>query len=96
MSKAKAARRRIMILGKPYYLVEIAPGSAPDFSGTNNRDDQTITIVAGQGAEAQADTILHESLHIIDKELALGLSEETVARLACGLHSAGCRVEVVE
>lgn len=87
--------KRVVILSKPYLLVEVGPGSAPDFAGTCNRETQTITLVAGQGPEAQADTILHESLHIIDKELALGLSEETIARLACGLHSAGCRVEVI-
>jgi hypothetical protein len=32
-------------------------------------------------------------LHIIDKELVIGLEEAEVARLAVGLHSAGYRYD---
>jgi hypothetical protein len=85
---------KIEILGKPYRLIEIEASSAPDFAGSNNRDAQTITVVKGLVKEARADTILHEALHIISSELCLGLAEDQIGRLACGLFSAGCRVSV--
>jgi hypothetical protein len=85
---------KVQILGKPYEVVEIDPSSAPDFSGTNNRDAQTVTIVKQLGPDARDDTILHESVHLISDELCLGLTEAQVGALACGLYSAGCRVKV--
>lgn len=85
---------RASILGKDYALLEIEPSSAPDFVGTNSRDAQTITVVKTLGDQAREDTILHESLHIINDELCLALSEAQIGALACGLYSAGCRVKV--
>jgi hypothetical protein len=83
---------RVEILGKPYRLVEIEAASAPDFSGTYNREAQTITITSGLAPESREDAILHETTHIISDELCLKLTEEQVGALACGLYSAGCRV----
>jgi len=83
------------ILAKPYRIIEIEQGSTADFSGTNNRDVQTITVMAGLSKEAREDTILHESLHVISDELCLKLTEEQIGALACGLYSAGCRIKVL-
>ena len=40
------------------------------------------------------ETLLHEALHCISDELVLDLGEDTIQRLAAGLHSCGCRVRV--
>jgi hypothetical protein len=85
---------RVDILGKPYRLIEIEPSSAPDFSGTTNRESQTITVVMRSGKEQRADALLHEAVHVVDQELCLGLTEAQVCALACGLYTAGCRVSV--
>lgn len=85
---------RVDILGKPYRIIEIEPSSAPDFSGTNSRESQTITVVMRPGREQRDDALLHEAIHIIDEELCLGLTEAQVTALACGLYTAGCRVAV--
>ena len=42
----------------------------------------------------QEETLVHEALHCISDELLLNLDEETIQRLAAGLHSCGCRVRV--
>ena len=82
------------ILSKPYRILDVEPGCAPDFVGTNSRDMQTITLRDDIANEAREDTILHEAIHIISDELCLKLSEEQVGALACGLYSAGCRVKI--
>lgn len=84
----------VQILGKTYKIVEIPHTSAPDFSGTNCRDSQTITIVSDLAEEAKEDTILHESIHIISDEMCLGLTEQQVGALACGLYSSGCKIKI--
>jgi hypothetical protein len=86
----------IKILGKTYQLVETREDmTGGSIMGAANRQKQVITILSeGVGEEQRQDTLLHEVVHIIDIELALGLSEENVARMACGLYSAGLRVKV--
>lgn len=86
----------VSILGKSYRVVRLDPGCAPDFMGTNSRHSQTITIVEGQGPDQEADTIMHEALHIISDELTLGLTEEQIARLAVALFASGVRIPVVK
>ena len=85
---------RVEILGKPYRLIEIEASSAPDFSGTYNREAQTMTIIAGLPPESRDDAIIHETCHVISDELCLKFTEEQIGALACGLYSAGCRVAI--
>lgn len=90
---------KINILGKPYTIKELdrdAEGGA-NLLGAANRGRQLITLyVDALAPEQYEDTLLHEVLHIIDRELALELSEGVIARLACGLHSAGYRTSAVK
>ena len=80
---------RIMILGKPYKLEFVKPDFIADNMGTSNRRNQVIYVSTDQGKEQMVDTLLHEVIHVVNLELVLGLSEETVTRLAVGLVSAG-------
>ena len=81
------------ILGKPYRLDFLPTNQLPANMGTCNRGRQVICIDESLGKEQVEDTTLHEVLHIIDGELSLGLSEETIQRLSVGLYSAGYRRE---
>jgi hypothetical protein len=86
-----------MILGKPYEIRLTDALGAGGSLGASNRPRQAIVLNGEEcNKEQLEDTLLHEILHIISGELVLGLSEETVARLAVGLHSAGYRKEMEE
>jgi len=83
---------KVDILGKPYRVVEATDGQMPDSFGTASCKDQIITLKKSMAAGQKADTMLHEVIHIISNELALELPEDTIRRLAVGLHSAGVKV----
>ena len=88
---------KINVLGKFYKLIETdCPACNDTYAGSTQRMKQTITVQKGENlAPDQYDeTILHEVIHVVDEELKIGLTEESVARLAVGLYSAGCRVKV--
>jgi len=82
------------ILGKPYEVRMTDDVGAGGSLGQSKRSKQVIVLNTEECAPEQLDeTLLHEVIHIISGELVLGLDEETVARLAVGLYSAGYRVE---
>jgi len=87
---------RATILGKTYKISETTTElSGGDLMGAVHRGKQLIVVRNDSiGRDQYLETILHEALHVIDEELSLGLSEETVARLSVGLYSAGCRIKV--
>ena len=86
----------LSVLGKPVAIKwsdELrSPGS---MKGACNNTDSTIWLSTQLAPAQLQDTAIHEVLHLVSDELALGLEEETVARLACGLYSAGVRLEAV-
>ena len=84
----------ITILGKPYSVryTDDEQTGGKSIMGAANRMSQTIVLNKGCATKQKNETLLHEILHVIDGELILGLSEESVARIAVGLHSAGIRV----
>ncbi len=83
----------IEILGKKYKIVETNHECMPDNFGTSSTRDQIITLTKSMSSQQRGDTLLHEIIHIISGELVLGMSEETITRLAVGLYSAGVRVK---
>ena len=86
-------RSSITILGKTYEIKLVNDVEAAGNMGTAKRSKQVIILNKELCAMEQLDeTLLHEVIHIIDGELVLGLSEETVARLAVGIYSAGYRL----
>lgn len=86
----------IVILGKPYKIQYMDDINMQGMIGSAKRTKQAINISTEQAKEMAEETLLHEVVHIIDGELILGLSEETVTRLAVGLYSAGYRFKVEE
>ena len=56
--------------------------------------DNRIYLLDGMTPDRQKKVLLHEAIHAIDAELSLGLSEETISRLAGGLRSIGCEVRL--
>ena len=79
----------MVILGKPYKVTSMPLHGS---MAVCDRDKQTITIDSESCSNEQVEeALLHEVIHIVDLELVLGLSEETIARLAVGIYSAGYR-----
>lgn len=88
--------KTISVLAKTYQLIEVKENASFGFSGSANSTKLVVSVNAELPKEQYEDTLLHEIVHVIDHELNLGLTEETVARLAVGLYSAGCRVRINE
>jgi len=84
--------KSITVLGKPYAIRYTDDIGAAGMLGSTKRGRQIIVLNEEVCAEDQlAETLLHEVIHIIEGELALDLTEATVARLAVGIYSAGYR-----
>ena len=79
----------VNILGKKYKVELLDETRTGGNMGNANRSLQYININKGNAVEQQQDTLMHEILHIIDGELKLGLTENTISRLTVGLFSAG-------
>jgi len=81
------------ILGKPYEVRMTDDVGAGGSLGQSKRSKQVIVLNTEECAKEQLEeTLLYEVIHIISGELVLQLDEETVARLAVGIYSAGYRV----
>jgi hypothetical protein len=82
----------ITILGKKYSVVMTDDVGSGGNLGNSKRSKQVITLNGEQCAPEQLEeTLLHEVIHMVDGELAMGLPEETIARLSVGIYSAGYR-----
>lgn len=82
----------IEILGKIYKVSYLDDLNMQGMLGSAKRSQQQINISLQQTNDSMQETLLHEIIHIIDGDLVLNLSEETVARLAVGIYSAGYRL----
>ena len=87
---------KVTILGKVYPIIQTTFDlSGGTLMGSANRSKQLIVVrKEGLGRDQYLETLLHEVLHIVSDELAVGLDEDDVSRLAVGLYSAGCRIKV--
>ena len=88
--------KTVSVLGKTYQLIETTQDASYGCSGASNATKLVISVNRDLPIGQYDDTLLHEVIHAIDRELHLDFTEETVARLAVGLYSAGCRVHVNE
>lgn len=86
-------KKTISILGKKYTVEYVPNSKLIDCMGISNRHSQEILIDESTAEDQKAETLIHEVIHVIEEELLLGLPEETVARLAVGLYSAGMRLK---
>ena len=85
----------VNILGKKYTIVVDTEAMIRNGTlGMVDVDVACIVIRDNVPVQTVEDTILHEVVHAIDKELNLGFDEPMVSRLAVGLHSVGIRVPV--
>jgi len=53
-------------------------------------DDNEIRINSSKPIEKQKETLVHETIHFIEKRLCLGLTEEQVNNLSEGLNTVIC------
>ena len=79
----------VNILGKKYKVELLDEATSGGNMGSANRSLQHINVNKNNAKEQQQDTLMHEILHIIDGELKLNLTEDTISRIAVGLFSAG-------
>lgn len=92
----KAMSQRIHtahILGKEYQVVFKGANDNMTLLGSIEYAKQRIFIFDELPYDQRCETFLHETIHAVNEELKLGLSEVTVARLAVGLHSAGYHID---
>jgi len=77
----------IRIFGKPYRVERVEKYDDPKQEGSIDTFTGLITVLDRLGDHAAREIILHETIHAIDEELALGFSEEQVQRLSVALYS---------
>ena len=84
---------KITILGKEYTVRYTDSIGTCGNMGNSDRVSQFINVDASTLAPQQIEsTILHEVMHMIDRELKLDLPEEVISRLEVGIYSAGYRM----
>jgi Zn-dependent peptidase ImmA (M78 family) len=54
--------------------------------GLTHKSHAEIYIAVNQSKDQVKDTLLHEVIHVIDRDLELKFDEDQVHRLACGLY----------
>jgi hypothetical protein len=81
----------VTILGKEYIIRYTDSIGTCGNMGSADRSKQFIAVDAGLAPQQVESTVLHEIIHMVDRELKLDLPEETVCRLEVGLYSAGYR-----
>lgn len=55
--------------------------------GETHTHKQLIKMQKGTALETEQETLLHEVIHAVDESLALGLTEQQVHAMACGLFA---------
>jgi len=65
-------------------------------AGAVHVDKGIIDINNDHSPDCQEDSLVHEIIHILDRELVLNLEEDQVRRLATGLYSAGLKAVLLE
>ena len=85
---------RLRILGKQVTVQYVPAGDAllrdgPDDAspgvGRSDGGKQSMAVEAGQPLASEQDTVLHETLHIIEEYMGMNVPEEVVAKFATGL-----------
>lgn len=74
---------RLSILGRDVIVEKVA--DMPKEFGEADSDTNTIRIREGQQLLMEADTLLHESLHLIDTYMQLNLSERQIYCIAVAI-----------
>ncbi|MNK09955.1 hypothetical protein D3C87_279640 [compost metagenome] len=75
----------IKVFGKKFRIEKLKEDEQEDADGIMDLASQTIKYREQPGLGYMQDTILHETVHAVDESLQLGMTEEQVHQLACGL-----------
>ena len=84
---------KLKILGKTYTVVyEGSPYFEPDVQpevkwGMCDHTGQKIHLYSGQMEEMMLETLLHETIHVIEGDMQMKFTEEDVSRLAAGMQA---------
>ena len=79
--------KKVDILGKTYKLKFIKDSKFEESEfGIMDPEKMEILINNEKSDEYQKDTFLHETIHAIDVDMGLGLSERQVRNLGCALY----------
>lgn len=82
---------RVKIVGKQHSVAYVPAGHPGLKDGTDalvgsiQHDKQEIYVEEGQPIEQEQDTLLHEILHGVERQMDLELEESAIRRLATGL-----------
>lgn len=87
-----AAKKSVYILGKKYNVTFYTKTELGGLYGQSNRYHGFIQVSSDTSPAQMEDTLIHEVLHMISEDMAIGLKEADITRLACGLYSAGVRI----
>lgn len=83
--------KKLKILGMTYEVRSTVPdegnllANSRDCAGSVTVNKALILINKDNHIDQQRDTLLHESLHAIDYQMSIGLTEEQVQRVASSL-----------
>jgi hypothetical protein len=81
-------KTQISILGMVHEISTYKEHSKEDPSmGTSDCKMGTVKLCEGMPPDIAEQTLLHEIIHLIDRNLAIGLKENQVISLAAGLYS---------
>lgn len=76
----------LQILGKPFQIFQYSEAPEP-ILGFCETYLQKISVLKGLPTETEQETFLHEVIHAVEEQLSLGMTENQVYALACGLYA---------
>lgn len=76
---------QVRVFGKEHVINYIPRGYGMDHMGLTDYNNGIINILEDQPEAEEADTVLHEVIHVIDLTMDLDLTEHQVTALATGL-----------
>lgn len=86
----------VSVLGKDYKVRFKADADMHSNAGAVQVDQGIIDINNSHSPDCKEDSLIHEILHIIDRELSIGIDEDQIRRLSVGLYSAGLKAPLLE
>lgn len=76
--------KEVTLLGKRWKVIH---KKLEGVNGYNHADNMEIELDTEQGKERRKESLLHEVIHAIEKDMEMEFTEKEVARLASGLFS---------
>lgn len=77
--------KRLRIIGKVYKVKVVDRVDEEDSDGESDPVNEIILMAGDRGFGSQRDTMLHETIHAIEHQMHLELTEKQVELLATGM-----------